>query len=108
MEKFAENISYNHGISLNERKLVYITGVLKIESFDDEEFLLETNMGFLVIKGSGLEIVRIDTKDGVVSIKGTVDSFSYLESLKKGNKTSVFDKLFKWVCLNKFFLCFFV
>ena len=95
MEKFAENISYNHGISLNERKLVYITGVLKIESFDDEEFLLETNMGFLVIKGSGLEIVRIDTKDGVVSIKGTVDSFSYLESLKKGSKTSVFDKLFK-------------
>ena len=95
MEKFAENISYNHGISLNERKLVYITGVIKIESFDDEEFLLETNMGFLVIKGSGLEIVRIDTKDGVVSIKGTVDSFSYLESLKKGSKTSVFDKLFK-------------
>ena len=24
MEKFAENISYNHGISINERKLVYI------------------------------------------------------------------------------------
>ena len=74
MEKFAENISYNHGISVNERKLVYITGVLKIESFDEEEFLLETNMGFLAIKGSGLEIVRLDTKDGIVSIKGTIDS----------------------------------
>lgn len=96
MEKFAENISYNHGISINERKLVYITGVLKIESFDEEEFLLETNMGFLVIKGSGLEIVRLDTKDGIVSIKGQVDSFSYLENLKKGSKSSVFEKLFKW------------
>ncbi len=95
MEKFAENISYNHGISINERKLVYITGVLKIESFDEEEFLLETNMGFLVIKGSGLEIVRLDTKDGIVSIKGQVDSFSYLENLKKGSKSSVFEKLFK-------------
>ena len=68
MEKYAENISYNHGISINERKLIYLTGVQKIESFDDEEFLLETNMGYLGIKGSGLEIVRLDTKDGTLSI----------------------------------------
>ena len=95
MDKYAENISYNHGISINERKLVYITGVNKIESFDEEEFLLDTNMGFLVIKGSSLEIVRLDTKDGIVSIKGNVDSFAYFENLKKGNKSSLFDKLFK-------------
>lgn len=97
MEKNIDSISSAHGICLNERKVIYITGVVKIESFDDEEFLLETNMGFLVIKGSGLEIIRLDTKDGMVSIKGTVDSFAYLENLKKGNKTSVLDKLFKWV-----------
>ena len=77
MDKYAENISYNHGISINERKLVYITGVNKIESFDEEEFLLDTNMGYLVIKGNGLEIVRLDTKDGIVSIKGNVDSFLF-------------------------------
>jgi len=104
MDKFAENISYNHGISINERKLVYITGVNKIESFDEEEFLLDTNMGFLVIKGSSLEIVRLDTKDGIVSIKGNVDSFAYFENLKKGNKSSLFDKLFKWYWMNNFFL----
>lgn len=95
MEKFAENISYSHGISINERKLLYVTGVSKIESFDDEEFLLETNMGYLVIKGSELEIVKLDTKDGIVSIKGKIDSLEYLESLKKTNKSSMFDKLFK-------------
>lgn len=97
MEKFAENISYNHGISINERKLVYLTGVVKIESFDDEEFLLETNMGYLAIKGSSLEIVRLDTKDGTLSIKGNVDSFAYFDSLKKNSKSSFIDKLFKWV-----------
>ena len=94
MDKYAENISYNHGISINERKLVYITGVNKIESFDEEEFLLDTNMGYLVIKGNGLEIVRLDTKDGIVSIKGNV-SFSYFDNIKKGTKSSLFDKLFK-------------
>lgn len=95
MDKFAENISYNHGISINERKLIYITGVLKIESFDEEEFLLETNMGYLAIKGNSLEIVKLDTKDGIISIKGNVDSFAYFENMKKGSKSSVFDKLFK-------------
>ena len=95
MYKFAENISYNHGISINERKMIYITGVNKIESFDEEEFLLDTNMGYLAIKGSSLEIVRLDTIDGVVSIKGNVDSFAYFENIKKNSKSSIFEKLFK-------------
>ena len=95
MDKFAENISYNHGISVNERKLIYITGVNKIESFDEEEFLLDTSMGYLAIKGSSLEIVRLDTKDGVVSINGNVDSFAYFENIKKNSKSSIFEKLFK-------------
>lgn len=95
MERQAENISYNHGITINERKLVYITGVEKIESFDEEEFLLDTNMGFLAIKGSGLEIVRLDTKDGTISIKGNIDSFAYFDSIKKNNKSSFMEKLFK-------------
>lgn len=95
MDKFAENISYNHGISINERKMIYITGVNKIESFDEEEFLLDTNMGYLAIKGSSLEIVMLDTKDGVVSIKGNVDSFAYFENIKKNSKSSIFEKLFK-------------
>ena len=88
MEKYAENISYNHGITINERKLVNITGVIKIESFDEEEFLLETNMGYLAIKGSGLEIMRLDTKEGTLSIKGNMDSLAYFDSLKKNSKSS--------------------
>lgn len=95
MEKYVENISYNHGISINERKLIFLTGIVKIESFDNEEFLLETNMGYLAIKGSDLEIVRLDTKDGTLSIKGNVDSLAYFDSLKKNSKSSFMEKLFK-------------
>lgn len=98
MVKEIDNISYNHGISINERKSIYITGVLKIDNFDDEEFLLETNMGHLVIKGSSLELIRLDTKDGIVSIKGTIISMSYIDDMKKSKKeNSFFEKLFRWV-----------
>ncbi len=89
-------ISQNHGISINERKSMYITGVIKIDRFDEEEFLIETTMGYLVIKGTNLEIVKLDTKDGIISIKGSFISLSYIEELKKLNKeNSVFNKLFK-------------
>lgn len=90
------SISQNHGISINERKSMYITGVIKIDSFDEEEFLIETTMGYLVIKGTDLEIVKLDTKDGIISIKGSFISLSYIEELKKMNKeNSLFNKLFK-------------
>ncbi len=91
-----ESISQNHGISINERKSIYLTGVLKIDNFDEEEFLLQTTMGYLVIKGQGLEIIKLDTKDGIVSIKGLIISISYIEDLKKKEKeNSIISKLFK-------------
>ena len=76
MDKQENNINgYNHGISLLERKSLVITGVKKIENFDSEQFLLETIMGFMVIKGNDLELVKLDTLQGNVSIKGFLKSF---------------------------------
>ena len=85
----------NHAITINERKSIAITGVKKITSFNANEFLLDTNMGFITLKGSDLEIVKLDTFQGNVSIKGTINSLSYSENIKK--EDSVFNKLFKWV-----------
>lgn len=88
--------SGNHSITLNERKNLIITGVKKIDSFDDEEFLLETNMGYIVIKGEELEIIKLDTFQGNVSIKGRVNSLTYMESSnKKEKEDGLFNKLFK-------------
>lgn len=90
-------ISNNHNISITNRKNIAITGVKKIENFDESEFLLDTNMGFLKITGSNLEIIKLDTYQGDVSIKGKINSFNYIEDSKKiENKESIFSKLFKW------------
>ena len=97
MDKIDNSItSYNHGLSIIERKSIIITGVKKIENFDDEEFLMETTMGFLVIKGENLELIKLDTLQGNVSIKGIVKSFNYIEDIKGKNKDNTFfNKLFK-------------
>ena len=86
MDKVVEmGSNFNHGITISERKSIIVSGVKKIESFDNEEFLMDTTLGFLVIKGSDLEIIKLDTYQGNVSIKGLIDSLGYFEnsSLKK-------------------------
>ncbi len=94
-EKDIEN-TFNHGISVSERKSIVVTGVKKIESFDNEEFFMETTLGFLVIKGQDLEIIKLDTYQGNVSIKGKMDSMAYIESgMKKDKESSIINKLFK-------------
>ena len=88
--------SFSHGISLSERKNVVITGVKKIDSFDNEEFMMDTSLGYLNIKGDGLEIVKLDTYQGNVSIKGRIDSMTYLNNgLEKNKEESFLGKLFK-------------
>lgn len=88
--------SFSHGVSIAERKNILVTGVKKIESFDNEEFFMDTTLGFLVIKGSGLEIIKLDTYQGNVSIKGNVDSLSYVnKDMKKEKEESFLNKLFK-------------
>lgn len=96
MDKVESFNTLGHVVTLSERKNIVITGVKKIESFDNEEFLMETNMGYIVLKGEELEIVKLDTYQGNVSIKGKVNSLTYMENLSKKNKEDgVFNKLFK-------------
>lgn len=88
--------NYNHSISLLERKTLVITGVKKIENFDNLHFLLETTMGFLIVKGEELELIKLDTLAGNVTIKGSINSMEYI--LEKGNKKSdesILGRLFK-------------
>lgn len=96
MEKQEAMGSYTHGVSLAERKNLLVTGVKKIDNFDTEQFLLETSMGFILVKGEDLELIKLDTIQGTVSIRGLVNSFTYLEEgLKKNKESGIFNRLFK-------------
>lgn len=96
MEKQDSIGNYNHGINLIERKNLIITGVKKIENFDTEQFLLETSMGFVIVKGEDLELIKLDTLQGNVSIRGLIKGIDYLDDNNKKQKdNSIFNRLFK-------------
>ena len=96
MDKDQSIGNYNHSINILERKNILVTGVKKIESFDDTEFLMETVMGYLALKGENLELLKLDTMQGNVSIKGLLKSFAYLEDgVKKDKENNIISRLFK-------------
>lgn len=97
MEKIKEiDTNLSHSYSVSERKNIIISGVVKIDSFDSEEFLIETVQGYMNIKGENLEVVKLDTYQGNITIKGRINSVNYIdETIKK--ESSIFNKLFKWI-----------
>ncbi|WEG12721.1 sporulation protein YabP [Pullulanibacillus sp. KACC 23026] len=85
----------NHDIIMKGRKKVEITGVKHVESFDHEEFLLETVMGFLAIRGSHLKMQNLNVEQGVVVIEGHIFDLSYIEDHSGDHGKGFFSKLFK-------------
>ena len=98
MDKLNDSIStYNHTVTMIERKSFVTNGVKKIENFDDKQFLIETVMGMLLVKGEELELIKLDTLQGTISIKGLINSLTYLEeNSTKTKENSIFYRLFKW------------
>lgn len=91
-----DNITFgSQEVKMIDRSTITITGVNKIVNFDDEEFLMETNMGNLRLFGSSLELLKLDTNDGNVKIKGKINSFMYIDGKVKDKEESLFTKLFK-------------
>ena len=85
----------SHELKLIDRREISLSGIKKITSFDSEEFLLESNMGVILIKGTNLEIMKLDTHDGNVKIKGKINGFNYLDNKEKCKEESTISKLFK-------------
>ncbi|HET7580842.1 MAG TPA: sporulation protein YabP [Bacillales bacterium] len=84
-----------HDVTMKGRKLLEITGVKHVESFDHEEFLLETDMGYLAIRGTNLKMQNLDVDQGIVNIEGKVFDLSYLDEQHGEQAKGFFSKLFK-------------
>lgn len=90
-----ENIVLGHNITINERKSIVLTGIKKLNSFDDTEFFIDSVMGSILLKGEGLELVNLDTYTGKLSIKGKFISINYLDGDKRIKNENIMSRLFK-------------
>lgn len=72
-----------HQLILQDRKLVEISGVVDVDSFDENTVICQTSLGRLTIQGNGLHIHRLNVDGNALSVEGQVDSFVYTD-IKKG------------------------
>ena len=89
-----DNVYKTHELKIINRETLYISGVKKIDNFDKSEFIINTIMGNVEVKGANLEVVLLDTDKGDVRIKGKINSIIYIDN-KRNDKESILTKLFK-------------
>src|SRR5699024_7536610 len=84
-----------HDIVMTNRKDVEINGVKKLNSFDSEEFLHETTMGYLMIRGKNLQMKNLNVEDGIVQNTGKVYDMNYVDEQHEEKAKGLFSKLFR-------------
>ena len=82
-------------LTLLNRKVLELSGVTKVDSFDSQLFILKTVLGDLTIKGYGLHMKHLNLESGLVIIEGNVHSLSYSDSASGNKKKSLVGQLFR-------------
>ena len=85
-----------HRLMMQNRSALSITGIRDVVSFDENQVILDTDMGLLTVKGKDLHVSRLTLEKGEVDVDGTVDSLVYSsnEAYRRSGE-SLFSRLFR-------------
>lgn len=91
-----KGLDHKHEVTLSNRNKLTITGINKIDSLNNEEFVIDTVLGNLRVKGSDLTMQQLDIDKGQIWIEGKIDLIEYMDKTEKKNeKEGFFKKIFK-------------
>jgi sporulation protein YabP len=82
-----------HGLTLEDRRQLTISGVEDVERFDETIIVLSTAQGALTVQGTGLHIERLSLDGGDLKVEGLVDSLSYEDRAEQSG--GLFARLFR-------------
>lgn len=87
-----------HGITLQNRNQMSVTGVLRVEHFNENSICLATEFGLMTVEGENLHISKLLLETGDLNIDGRISSLFYTDENESGDgkKTGgFFSKLLK-------------
>ncbi len=82
-----------HQLTLDNRKLLILTGVAEVDSYDEKSITAYTDLGELCIKGENLNIKKLNLEMGELEVDGLISSLCYKDVSHGGS--GFFSKLFK-------------
>ena len=85
-----------HRLTKDNRASSTMTGIRDVVSFDENQVVLDTDMGLLTLKGKDLHVSRLTLEKGEVDLNGTIESLLYSsnEALRRSGE-SLLSRLFK-------------
>lgn len=81
---------------LENRERLSVSGVIDVESFNDECVIVDTELGVLIIRGEDLHINKLSLDSSELSVDGDIISCEYSD--REGSKSKglgFFGKMFK-------------
>ena len=85
-----------HRLVLSDRHTGSVTGVNDVVSFDENEIVLDTDMGLLTVRGKELHVKRLTLEKGELEREGQLDSLNYSSNAAlKRSGDSFLNRLFK-------------
>ena len=85
-----------HRLVLSDRHTGSVTGVNDVVSFDENEIVMDKDMGLLSDTGKELHVKRLTLEKGELDLEGQVDSLNYSSNAAlKRSGDSFLNRLFK-------------
>ncbi len=82
-----------HGLTLQDRKKLSISGVSDVVNFDEAQVILSTSQGTLTIRGTDLHVDQLSLDSGELRQTGTIEQLEYADSVVHGG--GLLGRLFK-------------
>lgn len=83
----------HHRLELDGRERLVVSGVEEVERFDEEEIVMATSAGTLVVGGVNLHIGKLNLDGGELHVDGTIHTLLYEDS-STGQGGGLFKRLF--------------
>jgi len=81
---------------LENREKLHISGVIDVESFNDESVIVDTELGLLIVRGVDLHINKLNIDNSELGIEGEIISCEYSDRDGSRNKGGgFFARMFK-------------
>ncbi|MBP3696305.1 MAG: sporulation protein YabP [Clostridia bacterium] len=93
MAEDKKNTAMPHNLVLEDRRLLTLSGVSDVDSFDEETVVVFTDLGELTIRGSDLHINRLSVEVGELTVEGKISALIY--SQDAAPKGGFFSKVFR-------------
>lgn len=82
-----QDIQGKHNAILENRSRLMLTGVTDVDSFDEHEIFLFTELGALMIRGNALHVNEMSVGSGEITVEGEFSALIYTE---KGKRKKLF------------------